>query len=362
MAGRHPSGEHRAWTSFVATGFGVLALLVSVLFLGAVPGALDDRRAYLTAPVCPGGSRPHDDCVAVVPATVRGLSDEPRGRGVRHWLGVSERGTGEVRRLRMSGAGPVFGVVRPGDEVRLTYWRGEVRTVGFGSVDQATQASPANGWRLPLGVGLALLPVGALLLWTARFVRRGPEGAASRPWWPACVWGAGLTLSGAALPAARVGPDVAGVLLVTAAAVPVSAAVGGLCGAWMRGRLRRAEDTSGIVPRRPRAKACVRTGVHGEVPYSVPGFGHLVVGDGRPAATGDPVGRFARRPLPRTLVPERVRAFGPADPAGWQRLYRYDGVVLECRDGPRPVLVVTSRRDAPLVLGALTASDVTTAS
>ncbi|WP_181727453.1 hypothetical protein [Streptomyces sp. PT12] len=42
--------------------------------------------------------------------------------------------------------------------------------------------------------------------------------------------------------------------------------------------------------------------------------------------------------------------------------YRHDGVVIECRDGDRPVLVATRRRDAPLVLGALEDAPMSAAS
>ncbi|MFB8775604.1 hypothetical protein VSS16_23160 [Streptomyces broussonetiae] len=94
--------------------------------------------------------------------------------------------------------------------------------------------------------------------------------------------------------------------------------------------------------------------MHGDVPYSVAGFDHLVVGDGRPAATPDPDGRVARRALPRTLVVRHVRPLRYGDPEDWKLVFRYeDGVVIECRDGDRAVFVTTARHDAPLILGAL---------
>jgi hypothetical protein len=120
--------------------------------------------------------------------------------------------------------------------------------------------------------------------------------------------------------------------------------------------MRRAADVRDVVAVRPERRRCVRASVHGDVPYSVFGFGYLVVGDGPPAATPDPAGRAALRPLPSSLRVVGVRSLRPDDPEEWPGTYKYDGVVVECRDGEVPVLVGTARREASLVLGALTAA------
>lgn len=114
----------------------------------------------------------------------------------------------------------------------------------------------------------------------------------------------------------------------------------------------RAEDTGDVVTVPPAGKRCLRATVHGDVPCSVDGFDHLVVGDGRPAAAPDPEGRVARRELPDTLTVRGVRALQLDAPESWQHSYQYDGVVIECRDGERTVLVVSGRRDAAVILGA----------
>ncbi|MFE7673471.1 hypothetical protein ACFU5N_14795 [Streptomyces albidoflavus] len=89
--------------------------------------------------------------------------------------------------------------------------------------------------------------------------------------------------------------------------------------------------------------------MHGSVPYSREGYGPLI-------ATLDPHAKVARSPLPATLTVERIRAIEPSDPRGWLERYRYDGVVLVCRDGDEEVLIGTARRDAPVVWGALLAA------
>src|SRR5690606_20368316 len=102
----------------------------------------------------------------------------------------------------------------------------------------------------------------------------------------------------------------------------------------------------------------VHATVLGDVPYSVDGFRLLVVGDGRPAATPDPDGVLARRSLPESLTVREVRALQPEDPISWAEGYRYDAVVLECRDGDRRVRIAMRRADAPVVLGALAAAPI----
>ncbi|MGP2439841.1 hypothetical protein [Streptomyces sp. JW3] len=152
--------------------------------------------------------------------------------------------------------------------------------------------------------------------------------------WPTAVlWGAW------SLFASTLGSGVPGVLLVAAGGAPGAAAVSGLF-VWLAAarRLRRAGSTGDIVPVAPAGR-------------------RVVVGDGRPAATPDPAGRFALKELPGTLVVEGVRGFRIGeDPEGWFQMYEWTGVAVECRDGEQTVLVATRRRDAPVVLGALRAS------
>lgn len=59
----------------------------------------------------------------------------------------------------MTGAKPVFGAPRTGDEMRVTYRRDEIRTVRFGDAAQETTAPPAGDGRLPTAGRLARGPL-----------------------------------------------------------------------------------------------------------------------------------------------------------------------------------------------------------
>jgi hypothetical protein len=148
--------------------------------------------------------------------------------------------------------------------------------------------------------------------------------------------------------------------VITAVGIPPVAGLAAVCAWWLLRRATRAADTSGIVPVPPTGKQCLRAIVRGNVPYSLDGFDHLVVGDGRPATTPDPDGRLVRRALPETLTVQRIRPLRPDDHIAWYRTLKYDGVVIECRDGDRTVLIATGRRDAPPILGALVTTPTTT--
>ncbi|MCT7354172.1 hypothetical protein N4P33_18720 [Streptomyces sp. 15-116A] len=324
---------------------GLVVLAVSAWMFVTVHGRLGEERAYDAARL------------TSVPATVEARVDEHRSRTVRHWLHVSEQGSGTSLRLRMSdyGSDALYESVRPGDRVTLVYWRGEARAVTFDGLTQQTHASPRGDWRLPMGIGQGLVPLGVLLFWTAWWNRhRYPTARARHIVNAGAVWVAGILAGTFAFFACAAGDSVTDVLLVAVCGIPPSAALGALFARLMRRRLRKADDTSDIVPRVPTARVTVRVGIHGDVPYSRAGYGLLVLGDGPPAATADPAGRVARVTLPDTLTVERVRGWRLGeDPDAWPGTYKFNGVVIECRDGERDVLIATRRRDAPLILGAL---------
>ncbi len=351
------SGARRGWRFLLPVGVGLVLLLLSAGLFATVPGELAERNAYATAPPCPTGSR-SDACTTTVPATVNGTEDEPSGKTVHHWLLVTERGTDterRARRVRMDGSEPVYDSVRAGDEVELTYWRGEIRTVRFRAAAQETWESPEGNWRFPLGAGLFLLPFALMVWWLVWWHRcRYTSTTYNRLWQLTVAVVTGTVVSCVGILGSMVGRDVPNALLITAAAVLPAAGLGALC-AWCQQRRtnRAAATVSSIVPVPPTDKRCMRAAVLGDVPYSVDGFDHLVVGDGRPATTPDPDGRVARRTLPETLVVQHVRALRPDDPQFWKQAFKYDAAVIECRDGEHTVLIAIARRGAPLALGAL---------
>lgn len=348
-------GALRAPEARLPIAVGLLLVLASAVLLAMVPRALADARAYAAAPACPAGTR-SDSCTTPVRATVEGTEDEAVGKGHWYWLLVTERGSDEEQSVRMAGKGPVYDSVRAGDRVLLDYWRGEIRAVSFGDATQETHASPSSAWRLPTGLGLLTLPLGSCLLaiglW-CRYRYRARKRVA--PWQITVPIVAGALLSTLGGLTGLAGGGVREAFTVTAAGVPPALGLAALVAWWVARREDRAADTGDIVPVPPEGRQCVHATVHGDVPYSVEGFGLLVVGDGRPAVTPDPDGLFARLSLPESLTVREVRPLRPEDPAGWAGAYKYDAVVLECRDGDRRVRVVTKRADAPVVLGALAA-------
>ncbi|MGW3274073.1 hypothetical protein ACWDFH_21760 [Streptomyces kronopolitis] len=341
--------------------FGLLLVLVSAGLFAAVPGAEADNRAYAAASACPTSAR-QGSCTTTVPATVKGTENEPSGKSVHHWLLLTERGSKAVRRVRMAGSAPVYGAVRVGDEVSLTYWRGEIRSVRFGAATQQAWTHPAEDGRLPaafgfltLGFGLSTLVMGLGVLWIRARRRDRSPSAVHAAYWRLTAGGVAPLVPGClGFTTSSMGDAVGDAFVTTAVGTPPILLLTTLCMWWMARRMRRGTDISGIVAVPPTQKQCVGAAVHGDVPYSVEGFGYLVVGDGRPAVTPDPDGRFARRTLPETLTVRCVRPLGLDDDADLWRTHRtFDCVIIECRDADRPVLIATRKRHASLILGAL---------
>ncbi|AXQ55650.1 hypothetical protein [Streptomyces koyangensis] len=341
----------------VALSVGVAVVLVAVGLLFLVWAAVADRDAYQAAEPC--GVRAEQECVRLTSATVRGTDDQAIGRGVRYWLRYTTggRSSGEER-VRMDGTSPVYDAVRAGDTVTLVHWQGEVASVRLGEAAQETHGSPARGWRMPLAVALVLLTPGAAFVWCALWYRRRASAPPRETvvFLPLTVLLSGVLLGPLSLFGALGGADVGEALRFTALCAPPVVLVSALTAWYFRRRSRRAADVSDIAPVTPQARQLLGAQVHGSVPYSREGYGLLVVGDGPLMATLDPHAKVARSPLPATLTVERIRAIEPSDPRGWLERYRYDGVVLVCRDGDEEVLIGTARRDAPLVWGALLAA------
>lgn len=352
------SGEKAPGRGYrVALSVGLAVVLAGVGLLFVVWGAVAERDAYRAAEPC--GTRTEQECVRLDRATVRGTHDQAMGRGVRHWLRYTtgDPSSGEER-VRMDGTSPVYDAVRAGDTVTLVRWQGEVASVRLGEVAQETHDSPARGWRMPLAVAQVLLLPGLAFVWCALWYRRRAAAPPSGTmvFLPLTVLLSGALLGPLGLFGAMGGADVGEALRLTGLCAPPVVAFSALVAWYVRRRSRKAADTSDLAPVTPQGRRVLGAQVHGQVPYSRDGYGLLIVGDGPLVATLDPHGKVARSPLPATLTVERVRSIASSDPRGWLERYRYDGVVLVCRDGAEEVLIGTARRDAPLVWGALLAA------
>uniref|UniRef100_A0AAU2V5A2 Integral membrane protein n=1 Tax=Streptomyces sp. NBC_00003 TaxID=2903608 RepID=A0AAU2V5A2_9ACTN len=367
--GEPPSACDRSAALTPAVIGAVLVIVAGWLLLSTVPRTLDEERAFAAAPGCPV-AEVSTECRHTVAATVTSAAADHKHRSTYYWLGFGhvQDGPGPLSgrlksgplrtssptrpalapsRVKMDGRTPVFAAVRPGSGLRLTYWRGEVRYVEFQGLRQYTAADPRGGYRLPLAAALVLLSVGGACLRSAYCWVRRAEPPAHEPWRLTVPLAAVLLISCFAFGTPWVTGGVPTALLLTAVgAVPVLAGA-----AWLtRRHHRRTTDTIKVTPLAPLGEACFPGTILGEVPYSHEGFGHLVAAPGLLASTPDPAGRFARRPVPRTLTAVRVRPPywtdpGPRPAPGAQ--------VVECRDGATPVYVVTEQRYTALVLGAL---------
>ncbi|MFI7384494.1 hypothetical protein [Streptomyces sp. NPDC049813] len=335
-----------------------LALIGLVLF-ALVPPAEAGNRAYAAAPLCPAGTRA-DDCRAVLPATVVGKDADHRGKSTEYYLSVRETGgftgrAGPEHRVHLPDD-ELYHRVRVGGHVSVTYWKDEIRAVRADSGTQRAVLSPVHDGRLPAAFAVATLALGLGLLQLRWWMRRRPvPDGGTAPWGPV------VGLVAAALVASTVLPvmlfavdDVAQGLRFAAGAVVVAVPLSVLLGWWSTRRVRR--GVARLVPVPPDGRRVLIAVVHGDVPYSRPGYGYLVVGDGPLTATPDPTGHVALAPLPATLTVRGVRAPVAGDPPvtlGGRGEYT---VVIECADGDQEVRVLAGHRHAPRVLGALLAA------
>ncbi|MEV1024422.1 hypothetical protein [Streptomyces sp. NPDC050264] len=337
--------------------FGVSLVVIGLLLFALVPFAEADNRAYESAPVCPAGQRA-DDCRAVLPATVVDKGTETSGKNAKYYLYL--RGTGgsaeAEHKVRLPDDRPIYDRVHRGDRVTATYWKDQVRVIRVGSDTQRSQLSPVHDGRLPGAFAVLTLAVGLGLLWLwwwARY-RPAPKGSV-QSWKPGVGLVAGVLVAGAALPVMLLAvDDVAAGLRFAAGAAVVAVPLSVLLCWWATRRVRR--GVAKLVPVPPTGRRVLGAVVHGDVPYSRPGYSHLVVGDGPLAATPDPTGRAALAPVPASLTVRRVREPAVGDPPialGGRGEYT---VVVECVDGEREVLVFAGNKHAPRVLGALLAA------
>ncbi len=346
----------------------VLMLAAGWLLLATAPHALDEERAFASASNCPA-AEVSTECRHTITATVTSAAADHKHRSTYYWLGLGDvqEGSGALpgrlkaspakvpasratppHRVKMDGRAPVFAAVRPGATLHLTYWRGEIRYVEFRSLRQYTTADPRGGYRLPLAGALVSLSVGVACLRAAYCsARRATESPVHEPWRLTLPLGSVLLIVCFAFGTPWVTGGVPTALLLTAVgAVPVLSGA-----AWLTHRhRRRTPDTIKVTPLVPLVEECFPGAILGEVPYCHEGFRYVVAAPGLLAATPDPSGRIARRPVPRTLTAVRVRPPYWTDPGPRAAP---DCQVVECRDGATPVYVVTEQRYVPWVLGAL---------
>ncbi|MFJ6611401.1 hypothetical protein ACIQPT_14120 [Streptomyces sp. NPDC091289] len=326
------------------------ALVAAWLLLVTTPGSRDRERAFTAAADCPAPVRGDADCLRTVTAVIDRTERVTRSKSPSYWLYITEA-DGTSTRTRIDGSPRQYPVARPGEGVEVTYWQGQIRYVDFASERRPTNADPRGAYRIPLTLGLGLGIYGSAFL----------AGAAAMAWTMrrsvrAYSWQVGLTITGGTFLAAfgALAPwltdGIGEALQLTGLAAVVVLAVCALAVPFLR-RRNRGDDTIALKPSVLTGEVCFPGVIMGEVPYAG-SAGYLAAAPGVLATTPDPTGVFHRKAAPRTLTPLRVRPPYLTDPPGRPD---YDGraVVLECEDNGVPVLVVTRRKDAPAVLGAL---------
>lgn len=335
--------------AYLAAGI-LFSLVAAWLLLLTTPDARDDERAFTTAPACtaPGGGG--SDCLRTVTAVLDRTERETGRKTPSYWLYLTEA-DGTSTRTRIESDLERLPAARPGANIEVTYWQDQIRYVDFGADRHYTNADPRESFRLPLAIGLLLGICGAMFLTaaaaTAWSSRRSPRAF---PWQVGltATGGTFLTLFGAM--AAWSSDNIGDALQLTGVACVVVLVLCALTAPFLH-RRHRGDDTIALKPSVLTEEACFPGLIMGEVPYAGHA-GYLVAGPGVLATTPDPTGAFHRKAAPRTLTPLRVRPPYLTDPTGRPD---YDGraVVVECDDNGVPVLVVTRKKDAPAVLGAL---------
>ncbi|MFE9538520.1 hypothetical protein [Streptomyces sp. NPDC006691] len=195
---RHRSAALTRTAIAVAVG-----LVAGWLLLVTVPRALDVEEAFAAADDCPV-AEVSTECRHTVAATVTSTAADHQHRSTYYWLGLGHvrDGPGALpgrlkagplthrpgpavpvapHRVKMDGRAPVFALVRPGADLQLTYWRGEIRYVEFRGLRQYTTADPRGGYRLPLAAALFLFSVAVACLrgaYCEALRVTGPSGAA----------------------------------------------------------------------------------------------------------------------------------------------------------------------------------------
>lgn len=335
--------------AYLAAGI-LFSLVAAWLLLLTTPDARDDERAFTTATACtaPGGS--DSDCLRTVSAVIDRTEKETARKTPSYWLHITEA-DGTSTRTRIETNLERLPAARPGANIEVTYWQDQIRYVDFGSDRRYTNADPREAFRMPFTTGLLLGIFGATLLmaaattsWSSRHSRR------AFPWQVGLTVTGGTTLVVFGVTAAWNSDNIGEALRLTGLAGLVVLAACALAAPFLH-RRHRGDDTIVLEPSVLTEETCFPGLIMGEVPYAGHA-GYLVAGPGVLATTPDPTGAFHRKAAPRTLTPLRVRPPYLTDPTGRPD---YDGraVVVECEDDGVPVLVVTRKKDAPAILGAL---------
>ncbi|WP_406501674.1 hypothetical protein [Streptomyces sp. NBC_00500] len=340
----------------------VLLLSAAWLLLVSTRGALHEERDFRAALACTttqtdsDSNSNSDDCLRTVTARIDRAERDTKHKGASYWLYVTEPG-GKKDSAWISGHTPDSPTAWAGTHVKVTLWRGEIRYVDFPAGRLSTHADPRGSYRPRLAAALGIGFFGLAPLWAAYWwARRSMVSPLRAPWQLGLPMTGALTLAATSAVVALVTHGIWTALEYVAVAAGV-VLLGCAVAALVLRRRQKADDTIEVTPSVPTSEQCFPGSVFGEGRYSAGGGGYLIAAPGLLLTTPDPTGAFARRPVPATLIPVRVRPPYWTDPNCGD--YAAESVVIECRDGEMQVVIVTKKENVGWVLGAL--GSVTTA-
>ncbi|MEV0091165.1 hypothetical protein [Streptomyces sp. NPDC050738] len=336
---------------YASATLGCLALAVSaVLLLIVAPSRFDEGRDFNAARPC--AAHGGDDCLRSVPGTVAEITTHDKPKGNDYYQLVFVEAGGQRRGVTFSGSPAEAPVASVGQDIELTYWRGQARFADYPSGRKYSQADPRDDYGAPMAWGL---PAGIMglygmwsWLWWAKLSHLSRRRSPWQLWVP--MLGCGV-VAGVAGFAAMTAGSMGAAWLVTGASALVMLVVSPMIGliAWWR---QRGDDTVAMEPLVPTGERVFAGAVRGEIPYASHGA-PLVAGPGFLAVSIEPAGALLHRQLPPSLAPVRVRPEYWTDPGAGLADKKTKPLVLECEDNGVPVFITADRKDLPWVLGAL---------
>ncbi|WP_145868122.1 PH domain-containing protein [Streptomyces capillispiralis] len=335
------------WTGSLALC--VLLLAGAGLALRMVPQVGAYEREWESAAPCAAGTSwaDHGDCLSTVPAVIE-RTDPRRPKKTSRLYFTDAR---PLERLAVSEEAALE--FRSGDRVRLTFWRGEVKTIA-GDRHVWRDHTPGAGDVVMVAAGLTLgagYPAARILIRLRG--RRRPDGEVLPSALPFAV---ALVLTALwLLPLCFLHPTAPFASPVTTAwaAAGTLVTIALLTWAWRATRFRP--------PGGPEPLPTERTGDEVFLParfleatdYNPRHFGtHIVLGDDGPPAVvpHSGPGRFAARPVPVSrLTLERTRRAGGGDPDTIPRTWH----IAELDDAGTPVRLAAAPTDLTRILRAL---------
>ncbi|MGW3512888.1 hypothetical protein [Streptomyces sp. NPDC000994] len=214
---------------------GAVLVLFGSAGLAVVAESLDTVRAFRAARPCPDGTGPGprfgEDCLRVLPATVKGTVIVEAGKYYKEYT-LKLSGSRQVpAELDMGDADPLLRHLNRGDQVTVSVWRGYAPSVSKDGVTQASADTPESEPNISMALSLALFTVGLYGLYAGAVALRHARRELPRS---LTVRGKeALTAAIAAFPALAIGDMIGGpvaVTLVWVAMLPVIWWIGRL--AW----------------------------------------------------------------------------------------------------------------------------------